>query len=145
MRVECARTMTQGPVSHYFLPIILHPHLWANPKLFSSALRKVLSSYLSQAALRMESGGENPTTGSPRDQMTFTRTLPAQRSNLLWVPSACGVAVEDGPGERLCFHPGQILQVLWGPTCWHSIKDRQPFSQGCSDSRDVAAAWLTKA
>ena len=71
MRVECARTMTQGLVSYYFLPITLHPHLWTNPKFFSSALPKVLSSSSSQVALKMESGGKNATTGSPRDQMTF--------------------------------------------------------------------------
>ena len=97
MRVECARTMTQGSVSHYFLPIILHPHLWANPKLFSSALRKVLSSYLSKAALRMESGGKNPTTGSPRYQMTFKSSSSPKDPTSFGYPQL-GVAVEGQPG-----------------------------------------------
>ena len=97
MRVECARTMTQGLVSHYFLPITLHPHLWTNPKFFSSALPKVLSSSSSQVALKMDSGGKNATTGSPRDQMTFQSSSSPKGPTFFGGPQL-GVTVAGQPG-----------------------------------------------
>ena len=84
------------------------PAIWTNPKLFNSALPKVLSS-LSQAAPRMESGGENPATGSPR---WLYRAPPAQKVQpplgalgLVWLGRA-------GPGP-------QSLQDLRALTWWH--------------------------
>ena len=84
------------------------PAIWTNPKLFNSALPKVLSS-LSQAAPRMESGGENPATGSPR---WLYRAPPAQKVQpplgalgLVWLGRA-------GPGP-------EILQDLRALTWWH--------------------------
>ena len=86
------------------------PAIWTNPKLFNSALPKVLAS-LSQAAPRMESGGKNPALGALGTRCLY-RAPPAQEVqlplgalSLVWLRRA-------GPGPA-------ILQGLRALTCWH--------------------------
>ena len=60
---------TPTGLSRYFLPIIFHPHCLTKPQTFDSSLQRALS--LSWTPLRKESGGRNPTTGSPGGQISF--------------------------------------------------------------------------
>ena len=87
------------------------PYHLTKPQTFNSSLQRVL--LLSWTPLRKESGGRNPTTGSPGDQISFQSSSDPKGPPSLGCLRR-GVAVEGRSGSRDCafIQRGQTLQVL---------------------------------